>query len=101
MDKNMKRGLELGVGVTYLALDAVNETLNRLEKEGKINRKDSEKAVREVIKQYQSQSSKYAKEAQKQVDAIIKSNKIVTKKDLVRIDAEIKKLNKIVKRYMK
>lgn len=100
MDKNLKNGIKIGVGVAYLALDAMNNALEKLQKEGKISKKDSERLVQQMAKEYEAKGRKYAEQAQKQVDAMIKSNHLVTKKDLAKINAELVRLNKQIKKYM-
>lgn len=97
IDKHIKTGLEFGVGLTYLTIGALTQVAKKLEKEGKINRKDSEKLVKDFLKQYQSEGGKYAKQA----EAYMKKNPFATKKDIAEINARINQINKLIKKYSK
>ena len=100
MDKNVKKGLELGAGITYMAIDAVTAALSKLERDGKISRKESQKAVKDLMAQYDELSKNYAKDVQSKIDEVVRANKkLVTKKDIAYINAQMKKLNALLKKY--
>lgn len=101
MDKNVKKGLEFGAGLVYLTVGALAAGADKLAKEGKISRKDSEKLVKDVLKQYQAQGNRYAKQMQSQAAVFMKKNPIATKKDIAELNAKIAQLNKLVKKYTK
>lgn len=100
MDKSVKKGLEFGVGMTYLAMDALDKSLKQLEKSGKISRKASEKLVMDTIREYQKEGQKYARQAQGQINAFMKANP-ATKKDIANLQSQIKQINKLLKKYSK
>lgn len=97
MDKNVKKGLEFGIGMTSITLEALTNALNKLEKEGKLNKKDGEKMAREVISKYQAAGRKYAAEVHSQMSRAMKANPIATKEDMkdlnARLNKQIKDLN--------
>lgn len=101
MDKFVKQGLEFGAGMTYMTMDALNKALKKLEKEGKINRRDSEKLVRDTVRGYQAMGSKYARQMESQVGQFIKKNPWATKKDIENLQAQIKRIDKLIKKYTK
>jgi polyhydroxyalkanoate synthesis regulator phasin len=98
MDKLTKRGLEIGLGVAAITITALGEVMKDLEQQGKISRKDGEKMVRDMAKKYKVEGAKYAKRAQSQMNELMKSSPIVTRKDLDEINAKIEKINKQLSR---
>ena len=94
MDKFVKKGMEFGVGVAYMAVKAMNGALDKLEKEGKINKKDSERLVKETVKKYEAQGEKYAKSAKKEMDSLAKSAPFVTKREMKELNAKIDSISK-------
>jgi polyhydroxyalkanoate synthesis regulator phasin len=96
MDKLMQKGMEFGVGVAYMAVKAMNGALDKLEKEGKINRKDSERLVKETVKKYEAQGDRYAKSVKSQMDGLMKSAPFVTKKEMKELNARIDSISKLL-----
>ncbi len=105
MDKFVKKGLEFGAGMTAITLEAITNAVNKLEKDGKIDKKEGEKMVQDVISKYKAASKKYAADVQSQIDQSMKGNPIVTKKDIkninARLDKEIKNLNSKISKMAK
>ncbi len=98
MNKSTKKGLQFGIGLGYLAMETLERELKKLEKKGKISRKESEKLVLDTIRDYQAQGEKYAKQVQDEIDKFAKSNPVATKKDLAALNARIQKLTKPAKK---
>ena len=94
MEQMVKKGMEFGVGVAYLTVEALHGALNKLEKEGKINKKDSERLVKETVKKYEAQGEKYAKSAKKEMDSLAKSAPFVTKREMKELNAKIDSISK-------
>lgn len=89
MDKMVKKGLEIGLGVTAITVAALMEVMNSLEKQGKINRKEGEKMVHEMAKKYGAQGAQYAAKMQGQLKDLVKSAPFASKKDIEMINAKI------------
>ncbi len=102
MDKFVKKGMEFGVGVAYMAVKAMNGALDKLEKEGKIDRKDSERLVRETVKKYEAQGDRYAKSVKSQMDSLTKSAApFVTKKEMKELNDRIDSISKMLNKRKK
>jgi len=102
MDKLVNMGMKFGVGVAYIAVKAMNGALDKLEKEGKINKKDSERLVRETVKKYESQGEKYAKTVKNQMDGLTKSAApFVTKKEMKELNDRIDSISKMLSKRKK
>lgn len=98
--------IELGIGIVSLvATDAILNTVKTLEKEGKFNKKDTDKILKEVSKKYKLVTTKYSKDLQSQLDRLVKegskANPFVTKKDLEELRAKMEKLDKSLKKSRK
>lgn len=97
--KSIKDGLvEFGIGiVSYVAADAIVTAVKKLEKEGKLNRKEGEKLMHDVIQKYQTAGSKYGKDLQAHIDSVmeesIRASPFATKKDVEDIN---RKLDRVV-----
>ncbi len=104
VDKSVKQGIvEFGIGVvSYVAVDAIANAIKNLEKEGKLNRKEGEKMMRDAVNKYQAKSSEYAKDIQSRVDELmkagIKSAPFATKQDIENLNAKIERLSKLSKK---
>jgi polyhydroxyalkanoate synthesis regulator phasin len=94
MDELMKKGLELGLGITAITVGALTEAMNKLEKEGKISRKEGERMVRDVVDKYHAKNKKYMDDMQKQLEGLMKSMPFATKKDIENINARIERMFK-------
>ncbi len=96
--KSIRDGLvEFGVGVvSYVAADAIITAVKRLEKEGKLNRKEGERLVHDVVQKYQKASTEYGKNLQSHIDTVmkesVKSSPFATKKDMESMNAKLDKL---------
>ena len=102
MDKFVKKGMEFGVGVAYMAVKAMNGALDKLEKEGKINKKDSERLVRETVKKYEAQGEQYAKSVKSRMDSLTKSAApFVTKKEMKELNDRIDSISKMLSKRKK
>jgi polyhydroxyalkanoate synthesis regulator phasin len=101
MDKMVKMGMEFGVGVAYMAVKALNGALDKLEKEGRINRKDSERLVKETVKKYQAQGDVYARTVKTKMDSLTKSAPFVTKKEMKELNARIDSISKMLNKRKK
>ncbi len=105
MDKFVKIGLELGVGLAFITVEALTNALDKLEKEGKLDKKDGDKMLKAVVAEYQAEGKKYADNLKSQIDALLKANPLAMKNDMNEMDVRIKKdiknlsarLNKISK----
>jgi len=96
--KSIRDGLvEFGLGiVSYVAADAIVTAVKKLEKEGKLNRKEGEKLMHDVVQKYQTASSQYGKDLQSHIDSVmkesIKSSPFATKKDMEAVNAKMDRL---------
>ncbi len=96
--KSMKNGfVEFGMGVvSYVAADAIVTAVKKLEKEGKLNRKEGERFMKEVVEKYQTASRNYGKTMQSQIDSMmdeqIKSSPFATKKQVQDLNARLDRL---------
>jgi len=96
--KSMKDGLvEFGIGiVSYVAADAIVTAVKKLEKEGKLNRKEGEKLVHDVVQKYQTAGRKYGKDLQSHIDSVmeesIKASPFATKKDIDDINRKLDRI---------
>jgi polyhydroxyalkanoate synthesis regulator phasin len=101
MDKNIKKGLEFGMGLAYITADALKNAVDAMEKKGKLSHKEGEKMVKATIKSYQQQSVKYAQNVKSQINGMMKKSPFATKKEMAdlnaKIDDVIKKMNKRMK----
>lgn len=93
-NESIKKGLvEIGIGVaSYMIVNAVANEIKKLEKEGKLNKKDGEKMMNDAMNKYQTTKSKYAKDIQAQVNNLIKASPFATKKDIEALNAKMDKL---------
>ncbi len=102
--KSIKKGIvDFGVGVvSYVAVEAIINSVKKLEKEGKLNKKEGEKLMHNAVKAYEKTSSKYAKELQMQVDSLMKASMkaspFATKKEIADLNA---KLDRLLSKSMK
>lgn len=101
MDEIIKKGLEFGLGVTYITVEALNEAMTTLEKEGKISRKEGQKMVQQMARKYQAKGTKYARDVQTQMDRLIKASPFATKKDIAELTEKINEISKIITRKSK
>ena len=106
--KTEKKGLvELGIGIVSLvAADAISNAMTKLEKEGKLNKKEAEKAMKEAVSKYKKLSGKYTDKLQSQIDDFIResvkaSNPFVSKKDFEELRAKMEKLDKDLRKKSK
>jgi polyhydroxyalkanoate synthesis regulator phasin len=98
MDKNVKKGLQFGVGVGYIAVEALEEAMGRLAKEGRINQRDAEKMVRDLATKYRLAGNEYSKEVQAKLDKFVKQAPFATKKDIADLNAKIDRMAKASKK---
>ena len=101
MDKNVRKGLQFGVGVGYIAVEALEEAMDRLAKEGRIDQKDAEKMVRELAAKYRLAGKEYSKEVQAKLDKFVKQAPFATKKDIADLNAKIDRVSKAAKKGRK
>ncbi len=96
--KSIKDGLvEFGIGiVSYVAADAIVTAVKKLEKEGKLNRKEGEKLMHDVVQKYQTAGRKYGKDLQSHIDSVmeesVKASPFATKKDVEDINRKLDRL---------
>ncbi|MGA3020883.1 MAG: hypothetical protein ABSD68_02960 [Candidatus Micrarchaeales archaeon] len=98
MDQLVKKGLELGLGITAITVGALTEAMNKLEKEGKISRKEGERMVHDIVNKYHANNKKYMTDMQKQLDGLMKAMPFATKKDIDSINAKIERIFKQTKK---
>jgi polyhydroxyalkanoate synthesis regulator phasin len=96
MNQDIKKGLvDLGIGVaSYVIIESLTNTVHKMEKEGKLNKKEGERMVREAVSKYEAGSAKYTKVAMEQLDNLIKASPFATKKDIEELHARLDRLNK-------
>ncbi len=95
MDKLVKKGIELGVGVTAITIAALAEGMSVLEKQGKISQKEGERIVSEMSKKYGERGTKLAAQMHAQFNDIAKAAEpYATKKDIETINASIARISK-------
>lgn len=99
-NKSIEKGLvEFGMGVvSYLVLDTIAGEVKRLEKEGKLNKQEGEKMMRDAISKYQTTKSKYEKNIQSHVDNLVKASPFATKEDIASLNAKIDRLSMLSKK---
>jgi polyhydroxyalkanoate synthesis regulator phasin len=97
----VKKSLEFGLGVGYITVEALNDAMDRLAKEGKISRKEGEKMVREVMSKYHVKGAAYSKEMQANLDRIMKAAPFATKKDIANLNAKIDQMSRAMKKRRK
>jgi len=95
-----KNGLvEFGLGiVSYVVSDAMVNWIKKLEKDGKLTKKDGEKIMQDLVKKYNSTSNKFGKEIKSQLGDLVKASPIATKKDLADLNAKIEELRALSKK---
>jgi polyhydroxyalkanoate synthesis regulator phasin len=94
MEKNMKKWIEFGLGVAAITGEALNEAMTKLEKEGKISRKDGKRMVDAMISKYKSKQSKYESDARAQMASFMKTLPFATKKDIADLNRKISSMSK-------
>ena len=95
MDKLVKKGIELGVGLTAITIAALAEGMSVLEKQGKISQKEGERIVSEMSKKYGERGTKLAAQMHAQFNDIAKAAEpYATKKDIETINASIARISK-------
>ncbi len=103
MDKKTKKELEgLGIGVASAVIVGVlATTVRKMQKEGKLNKREGEKIIKNTMAQVNAASTKYAGEAQEQVDKVlkasVKASPFATKKEIRDLNAKMDKLMKMQK----
>jgi polyhydroxyalkanoate synthesis regulator phasin len=98
MDKIVKKSLEFGLGVGYITVEALEQAMDRLAKEGKISKKDGEKMVRELASKYEIAGKKYSREVQARLDRFVNQAPFATKKDIADLNAKINRMGKASKK---
>ena len=102
VDKMVKQGVEFGVGLALIAVKSLNGALDKLEKEGKIDSKASERLVSEAVKRYEAEGEKYAKSVQSQMDRLAKSTfPYISKKQMKEINKEMARISKTLSQHSK
>lgn len=101
MDKIVRKGLEFGLGVGYITVEALEEAMDRLAREGKISKKDGEKMVRELVSKYEITGSKYSREVQARLDRFVKQAPFATKKDIADLNAKIARMGRPARKRRK
>ncbi len=102
--KSIRDGLvEFGIGiVSYVAADAIVTAVKKLEKEGKLNRKEGERLMHDVVQKYQTAGRKYGKDLQSHIDSVmeesIKASPFATKKDIEDINRKLDRIADFSKR---
>jgi polyhydroxyalkanoate synthesis regulator phasin len=100
----IKNGLvDFAIGVvSYVTVDAIITQIKKLQKEGKLNRKDGEKMMHDVVKKYQTIGNKYTKDVQSRfgnlMKASIKTSPFATKEDIENLNAKIDELSMLSKK---
>lgn len=103
MDEKTKKELEeLGIGVASVAIVGVlAATIRKMQKEGKLNKKEGERMLHQAIAGIRSVSTKYAKVANADMDRVVKAgtkaSPFATKKEIAQLNAKIDKLTKLQK----
>lgn len=98
MDKTVKKGLEFGVGIGYITVEALDDLLDQLAKKGKISKAEGEKMVRDLASKYQTAGKGYSKEVQARLDKLMKQAPFATKKDIADLNAKIDRMGKAAKK---
>ncbi len=105
LDNFVQNSVKFGIGMTYLTLDSVTKAMKKLEKQGKINKKESEKFVNDMVKEYKTKGALYAKEMQKQMKKqtgkLAKNAPLVSQKDIDALNAKAAELSKQLDRQLK
>ncbi len=97
--QSSNKGLvELGIGVvSIIAADAILNTVKKLQKEGKLNKKEADKMIKDVTQKYKVASGKAASELQTQVNNLLKvsadASPFASKSDIKQLNAKIARLN--------
>lgn len=94
MEKNVKKWLEFGLGIAAITGEALNEAMTKLEKEGKISRKEGKQMVDAMIKKYKSKQGKYESDARAQMASFMKTLPFATKKDIEDLNRKISNIGK-------
>ncbi len=101
VDKLVRQGIEFGFGVASITVKALNKALDDLEKEGKLDKKDSEKLVLETVKKYEKECDKYVKDVKAQLDKAKKSMPKLSKKELSEVNKRMNEINKMLNKRSK
>jgi polyhydroxyalkanoate synthesis regulator phasin len=90
-----KELLEIGVAVAAIIVIAeVANAAYKLEKKGKLNKKEAGKMVQDAVSKYQRAGTKYVKEAQVELDKLAKASPFVTKSYIRRLNLKVDQLSK-------
>lgn len=98
MNRWVKKGLELGAGVTYITAEAALDAIEKLEKQGRIDKDEGRRMINELFRKSGMKESKMKKEIGKQISSMIKASPFATKKEMTRLNAKIDKLNSLLKK---
>ncbi len=87
--------MDFGIGVaSYVIMESLGNTIHKMEKEGKLNKKEGRKMMQDAVKKYGIASTKYANAAQIQIDKIVDASPFATKKDVENLTVRVNRLSK-------
>ena len=92
MLKEIRKGLFAGLGAVLLTKDKVNEAVQKLVKESKINREEAEKLSKELISSGERQWEELEKSLGKSLRKGVQNLDIASKKELDALKRKVKKL---------
>ncbi len=92
MLKEIKQGLFAGLGAVLLTKDKVDEAVQKLVKESKINKAEAEKLTRELVDSGEKQWEDLEASLGKSVRKGVQSLDIASKKELQALKRKVKKL---------
>ncbi|MCL5412811.1 MAG: hypothetical protein M1569_00175 [Candidatus Marsarchaeota archaeon] len=101
VDKLVRKGIEFGFGVASITVKALNKALDELEKEGHMDKKDSERLVLETVKRYEKEGDAYAKSVKAEMDRLSKSVPDLTKKEMKELNKKIDSITKMLNKRNK
>ncbi len=92
----MKKDLvEVGIGVASVVIaEVLGTTIYKMQKDGKLNKKEGEKMMRDTIAKVRATGTRYAKQANSQMSNLAKASPFATKREMAQLNAKIDKLIK-------
>jgi polyhydroxyalkanoate synthesis regulator phasin len=101
MRKKVKKGVMIGLGLAAITKDAVEKRVKKLQKQGKLNKKEARKFLNKVSKTAKTKQGRILKIVNKEVDKAFKAIKVAANKDLRKFEKRRSKKKKVKKKRRK
>jgi polyhydroxyalkanoate synthesis regulator phasin len=92
MNELLKKALSLGVGLTVLSKERIEQTVEDLVKKGEVAPDESKELVTRLVEKGEQQQSEIKRMMQEQLHKVLGELNVATKEDISRLEQRLEKL---------